>query len=325
MKTRNLFILTLITLAVLQPVNAQVKYYKIQDGAKTLLKEAEQITIPLNDKMESNVNILMEVDMVAFKKTYTYQQITSTLNYNSNGKAYIKDNIYWNIESDLFKAKYGADKTLSYYLLGTAEVLKNPKNMYYYKGSITLDNADDTVYFDIEAAYKTGKEGYFENNAYKERDVFSKREYVPNPKSPIIRYEIPASILLDDKYKSYVNPGYAESKELIGFRNIQRKLEDELRQIKDIKQNVPVVGFVYTFAEVSRAMETIVKSRENQIKNETDKQKALDLLAVWNKDYTFLLVLEKSETPTLKALNKKMKGISDENALMDLFKNYTGK
>jgi hypothetical protein len=37
------------------------------------------------------------------------------------------------------------------------------------------------------------------------------------------------------------------------------------------------------------------------------------------------IVLEKSETPTLKALNKKMKGITNPKVLMDLFKSYTGK
>ncbi len=326
MKTRKLIVLILIALAVLKPAQAQVKYYKLQNGAKTLLKEGERIIIPLNEKMESDVNILLEVDLVAFKKAYTYQLISATMAYKSGGKAFVKDKIDWNMGSELFKSKHGTDKTLSYYLFGTEEVRKNPKNMYYYKDFITMDNADDTIYFDLEAAYKTGTETYFENNAYKERDVFSKREYVPNPKSPIISYSIPASKLLEEKYKSYVDPGYAESKELIGMYNLHKKLEEEVRAIKSVKQNVPVLGEVHTFAEVARAMELIISSREKQIKDETDKQKALDLLAAWNKDYTFLMVNEKSSSAAaLKPLNKKMKGITDELVLMDLFKNYTGK
>jgi hypothetical protein len=328
MKMKKLMMLLLLSLAVVSPLTAQVKYYKVQNGTKTLLKTGEKFVIPVNEKLEASTNFLMEIDIIAFKKLYTYQSINATmLHKNSEGDATVKDYINWNLGSELFKSKYGTEKVLNYYLFGTEEVRKNPKNMYFYKdkGSFSLTDALDTIYFDIEAAYKTGKEGYFENDAYKERDVFSKREYVPNPNSPIVSFQIPAAVLLDKKYKDFVDPGYASTNDMMGLSAIHRKIENEWSRVKDIKTAVPVVGYIATFPEVARAMESILDQREAEIKKEADKQKAIDLVEQWSNDSKYLIILEKSETPTLKALNKKMKGITDPNALMDLFKGYTGK
>ena len=318
--------LLLLALVVVAPLNAQVKYYKIQNGVKTLLKSEEKFVIPLTEKLEPTVNFLMEVDIIAFKKLYTYQQITATIVYkNSKNEGIIRDDIYWNLGSELYKAKYGTEKVLNYYLFGTEEVLKNPKNMYFYKAPITLTDAEYVYYFDIEAAYKTGKEGYFEGDAYKERDVFSKREYVPNPKSPIVSFKVPEAVLFDAKYKGLIESGYATIDGIVGLQAVHRKVNEEWEKVKSIKAAVPVVGYIATFPEVARAMELIINQREAEIKNETEKQGAIDMLAVWGTDSKYLMVLEKSETPTLKALNKKLKGITDPNALMELFKSYTGK
>ncbi len=326
MKMKKIMMLLLLSLAVVSPLTAQVKYYKVQNGTKTLLKTGEKFVIPLNDKLEASTNFLMEIDIIAFKKLYTYQSISATMVYkNDNGDAIVKDYINWNLGSELYKSKYGTEKVLNYYLFGTEEVRKNPKNMYFYKGALSLSDALDTIYFDIEAAYKTGKEGYFENDAYKERDVFSKREYVPNPNSPIVSFQIPAAVLLDKKYKDFVDPGYASTNDMMGLSAIHRKIENEWNRVKDIKTAVPVVGYISNFPEVARAMELILDQKEAEIKKETDKQKAIDLVEQWSNDSKYLIVLEKSENPTLKALNKKMKGITDPNALMELFKGYTGK
>lgn len=325
MKKLKSLILTGLITCLCSGVFAQVKYYKIQNGTKTLLKEGEELNIKLNEKMEPEVNFLMEVDIVAFRKAQTYQLIAATMVYVIEGKSYIKYLHDWNLESEMFKAKYGTEKVLNFYLFGTPDVIKNPKNMSFYKTNIPLSDAEDSYHFDLEAAYKTGKEGYFDNNVYKERDVFSKREYVPNPKSPIVSFSIPESVTLKHKYDVLVSSGNGIYEGINSLGLINDDLRTEVLAVKNIKANVPVLGYVPTFPEVARAMEAIMDYKRNEIKNEADMTKAIALVEAWNKDAAYLHVLEKSETSTLKAFNKKLKGITDPIALMELFKNYTGK
>ena len=79
MKMKKLMMLLLLSIAVVSPLTAQVKYYKVQNGTKTLLKTGEKLVIPLNEKLEASTNFLMEIDIIAFKKLYTYQSINQSM------------------------------------------------------------------------------------------------------------------------------------------------------------------------------------------------------------------------------------------------------
>jgi len=318
MKTKLLFTAALFLLAVAG--HSQFSYYKVQNGSKTPLKEGESVTIPLDDNNAPLANVLMEIDVKAFRTAHKYDLIAPTFcvkeSDGSLRQLYYVDFVF---DSQLNLKKYASVKTLKVYLFGTPDVTADNYNLYLTKPKVTYDDALLNYIMLLGASYITGTEDVYDDGVFRERNIYSKRETISKPGSPLIRFEMTPGTLVSEKHRRLIVAGYASMDGQMSLASVTKAVSDEIAAIKKFVTSIPMVGTSENYPNISESMQMISDARKNEITNETDKAKALALLEQWSKEYKHLLVSGKGKD-ILKDMNKQLKGKTDVQSRMDVFK-----
>jgi hypothetical protein len=317
-KPKYLILLVLLSVTTVQ---AQVNYYKIQNGVKTALKQNESVIINLNGERIPDINILVEIDLKSFKSTYKYDNIY--VSFSEIEKTGYMPTGYssFSFDSPMNQKKYGDAKYLQFYLFGTPEV-KNDNNAIYLRTPyIDYNEANDKFAIRIRGRYKIKTEEYYENSTWKTRDIFSDLESIPNFVFSPITFILSEEGMINERYQKLISDGFSTIEDIKGTRTISYDLAKEYQYVKGFETNIPLVGPSPNYPNVFEAMKTIYEAKSNEITNEPDHKKALDLLYQWNKDYVYLIVSTKDKS-ILKTLNKELKGKTEVQSKLDIFKNF---
>lgn len=316
MKTR--FLLPVILLFIPVICAAQVTFYKVKGGVNTPVKTSEEIEINLDDNLVPDCNILVELDLKAFKTAYKYDDILISY-FDKDGNWVASFN--FTFDSQLNLKKYGEAKTVRFYLFSTSDAKEDNNNITLIKPSVSFSDSKKQYYIQIAGRYREREEEYYDNGAWKTRDIWSKNEPLAKFTTSAIKYKPSEGAVLVAKFDQLINRGYGEFEGLKGIKAINDKVTEHFKTVKSYQTNIPVVGTSPNYPQVYEAMSEIVKSRESEITGISDKKQALAKLEQWNQDYTYLLVGNKDKD-VLKSLNKELKGASSVSDKMEIFKKY---
>jgi hypothetical protein len=155
--------------------------------------------------------------------------------------------------------------------------------------------------------------------------MFFRHRKITDSQSLVVKFDIPSSAELNRKYELYIQPFGREMGEINGVNLIKTYLYYECLELKSVKKNTSELGEESIYIHIADAITLIEETKRNAILNEPDKQKALDMLYIWNKEYPYLQVLSRSTSAQLLALNGQLNGIKDVNEMLTLFKNFKGR
>lgn len=319
-------------------MQAQVTFYKIEDGKKIPVKDKETVEIPLDANREwpATINYVVEVDLAAFQKKHKYDNMRVHLFDKKRGYTYAyvfennrhSANVYMKFSDPVFKKKYSDAKVLEFYLFkpdnaspNSFTLVKSRNFNGYYDNEV---EALDLQIF-VEGGYIKGEEDYYvtEERAWRKRDILSEFE-VAYQHPTQVKFKYTDNYLLNTAYANGISPGkynsinYNKTGELIlALSGIDSKLKETIGKVEDI---VNAVG-AKVYKQIPEAINIVAQEQKKLILAETDKQKALDMLYQWNQQYLFLMVLD-MEDSAAKALNKELKSVTDPKAIFELFKKH---
>lgn len=325
MKTKNSIFIILFAALLSPSAFAQVvNYYKIEKGIKTPVKEGETVTIELDENLVPTSNILVEIDFKKFKSTYKYENFVVTLRHDTKSlKAYQEAYHSFTIDNNVNLKKYSEDKYINFYLFETDEIKKDNKSIALKAPKIVFDETTYTFYIEVTGRYRNSVEEYYDTDTHtwKTKDVFSKEEYISE--SPKVKLVPNQESVLNEHYQKLIKNDYTntEINNILGLGSISQKLSSELKTIKGMSTSVPLVGTIESYPQISEAIDEIGKQRYNEIKAETEKSKAIDMLKQWNTEYKYLMVSQKDKND-LKNLNKELKDKKGIDAKIEVFKKY---
>lgn len=303
-------------------------FYKIQNDKKILVYPDAKVLFQLDDSMSTSENLLVEVNLELLKQTTQYNTISLAVGFFYDDTSFSSyDAIKLNFDSELFKNVYATEKTLSVNFFKPTSDLSDPKNKYFFDSSTNFNpiHATRSWVFELTGTYKTGSETYVSNNIEKQKDIFSPPEKVPNSSTIIVQFETTSTADLNRQYELYIHPDGRAMGEINGVDLIKTFLEIEYSELKRITKELPDLGETDIYMNVAEAIRLIELAKRNAILNEPDKQRALEMLKVWNYEYPYLFVSSNSSETNLLLLNQQLKGITDVNEMLNLFKNFKGR
>lgn len=316
MKTRFFFPVLLLFVPVL--CAAQINFYKVKNGVNTPVKTSEEIEINLDDNLVPDCNILVELDLKAFKSAYKYDDIL--ISYLEKDGGHVAS-FNFTFDSQLNLKKYGDAKTVRFYLFATDQANEDNNNISLIKPFVSFSGSKKQYYIQVAGRYREKEEEYYDNGAWKVRDIWSKNEPLAKFTTSAIKFKPSEGAVLVAKFDQLINRGYGEFEGTTGIRSVHDKVTEHIKTVKSFQTNIPVVGTSPNYPQVYEAMSEILKSKEDEINGMSDKKQALAKLEHWNKEYTYLLVGDKGKD-ALKALNKDLKGAGSISDKMELFKKY---
>ncbi len=331
----NLFhrlkIIPLFALIIFININTTAQiltFYKIQNESKIVVLPGEVVTFPLDENMSTYENLLIEVNLELLKQTTNYHTVSLAVGFVYDDTSFSDySTIKLNFDSEIFKTVYGNEKTLSIYFFKPISGLSNPKNKHFFDSSINFDHihASRSWIFQLRGLYKTGTEIYVSNDIEKERDVFSPPEQIMDSSAIVVEFVTTKTAELNRMYELYIQPFGMEMGEMYGVNLIKSFLSIESSELKRTKENIPELGETCIYLNIAQAIDLIETTKRNAILNEPNKQKALEMLAIWNNEFQYLHVLSRSSNTNLLNLNEQLTGMTDVNEMLNLFKNFKGR
>jgi hypothetical protein len=313
-------LLTMAMCAMVIAAKAQIKYYKIEKGVKTELKNGENVDLAVDGESKVQTNLLVEIDIKDFRAKNNHdnmvvQWMDKRLNSDARNE---RSFVHITFDDPFIQKKYAGVNVLKVYLFKTDDNANDPKALFLEKSStINLYYLDYTYQLKVSGRYIQKVEEYYEDKTWKKRNVYSALEPISASGELIFKYAKEA--LAGEQYKQLVDPGKEEKDGVKGLDRIKDVFSNEVYVIKREKINVPVVGSVEAYKEIPKALETIWVAKSQQILDEKDKQKAIDMLLQLNKDYKVCMVSELDKS-VLKSINKELKGLSTADEMYAVFK-----
>lgn len=303
---------------------AQITCFKLENGNKTPLKEGEkfEITVNKDQQIETNSNIMVELDLVAFKKKYNYDNFRIRLRFVDNeysysynlGKAWVSASEYIKFSDPFFLKKYANLKTLQFYLIKTDET--TTANSFSLIKSMSFDPtlAKENFQLIVEGGYVKGEEEYYDKDSksWKKKDILSDFERIKLISDA--KFKLSDELILKENYKKLVNPGdrriLDESGNLIrGVGSMDYSLRNQSKSLEK------------SHKEISQAITSVSDYMQKKIMEEPDNKKAVALVIEWNKK-ALPLIVESINPSELKALKKELKSVTEPEAILEIFKKH---
>jgi hypothetical protein len=319
-------ILKLITIGLIAiqsfGLSAQVTFYKIKDGAKTVLPEGENLKFQLDDKGKPIGNVLIEVNVPEFRKKYNFDDILIAFGPPTRPLSQTL-RISHTFEEEYIKKKYANVNVLNFYAFMNSDFKEqlgnsSPTFSTYY---IPNDDMKKTFHYRIIGRYKTGTEKYWDDksNSYKLRDLFESTEILSKVD---ITFEENKAITLSSEYAALIYSNSHEYNGVPSIYNITRDLKSCAKELDKI-----TVGFgpatKKKYKNLANAIYEIAIEKEKEIKEEKDKAKALELFYEWHEISKKLCIEDdKPKSEQLKTLEKSLGASKTIVQKIELIKNY---
>lgn len=307
MKTRIYLTLILLALLLFNGVHAQVKIYKLSNGSKIEATKEEPIKVELNDEDKPIDNVLMQIDIEEFREKYNYDVITIQIGRSGFNDGFIRHEF----NSDLYKKKYGDLNQFNIYAFNNSEYEEGQGNFglvsekVYYRGYVK--EADQLLR--ILGQYITGQEEYYDEdrNSIRKRNVYSNAEEVILFKVQFTQSE---SAIIESRYLDLIE----EENGISGQKRSLNRCAFSLEK-KTSDRPFPLSIFLTDpekYEHLSDVLYEIAEYKFDEIKQEKDKAKALELYDEWDKENEILCIKETaSNEKQLQDLEEKLKKSTD--------------
>lgn len=322
-------ILKLITIGLIAiqsfGLSAQVTFYKIEDGDKTVVPEGESLKFKLDNDGKPIGNVVIEVNVEEFRKKYNFDDILVA--FGASTKLISRTlRISHEFEKEYVKKKYANVNILNFYAFMNSdydEKLGNnsPTFSTYNFGA---DDMKKTFHYQIIGRYKTGTEEYWDDksNSYKRRDLFESTEVI---RKVDVTFDENKEIMMKREHSALV---YSISQEYNGVPSLE-VITGRLKSCA-VELNELTVGFgpltKKKYENLSNAIYDIAVEKEKELYAMKDKPKALEQFYAWHKESEKLCIEDdKTKSDELKTLEKSLGDLNDNGEKLDLIREYLKK
>ena len=272
-------------------VQAQIKISKVTNGTRTAVKNGDKVDIHLSKTDETVLdNVVVDLDIAAFKKAYKFDRVAIVYTLNNYEVEYYGHTF----DSPLNTKKYAGKGIIPVYAYDTKN-FKETDFRTLVKGSVNYSGSrTDVRKVIVYGSYKTGEEGYFDNNdIYKTRDVFSPGEVLASVDLNVIFDE---ERMLDYDYNRVMNND---------LENMSDKFERNI--VGNVTQYVAPYVATPLYGALAEGFREVWKSKVDALKAETDKQKAINSVKQLSADYETMYKASQKDKAVLKTMNKDIK------------------
>jgi|GEM_PF-3340692 len=298
--TRTIVAATFVLAAL--SAQAQFKIYKVTNGTRTAIKSGDKVDIRLAADDAVLDNVVVDLDIAAFLKAYKFDRVAIVYTLNNYEVEYYGHTF----ESTLNLKKYAGKGIIPVYAYDTKN-FKETDFRTLVKGSVVYDGSlKDVRKVVIYGSYKTGEEGYFDNNdIYKTRDVFSPGELLATVELNVLFNQ---QKILDYDYNRSLS-----DLETMSYRFDRNVLENITQYL------APYVG-TPMYGALADGFSDVWKAKVALVKSETDKQKTIDAVAQLAKDFELMATVSNKDKAILKTMNKDIKSKTTLEEKWDLIK-----
>jgi hypothetical protein len=298
--TKSIALVTLMLSAT--AVHSQIKVSKVANGTRTSVKSGDKVDIKIGGDEMAIDNIVVEIDIAAFKKTYKYDLVGIYYKWNGRIVSYYEHEF----DSQLNTKKYGGKGVVPVYLYNTKNFKETDYQVLsegtYYSGP----EVEKTREIVIEGYYITGEEGYFDyNDNYKTRNTYSRAE-------PLMK--LPFNAVFSAEVIAEHN--------LIFARNTVSDLSS--RFDNDIKWHITqyLAPYINTpmYGALADGFQEVWDAKAAAVMAESDAGKAVAALEQLSKDYELMKAVAQKDKSILKAMNKEIKAKTSIDQKWELIK-----
>ena len=267
---------------------AQFKLYKVTNGTRTAIKSGDKVDIRLAADDAALDNVMVEIDIAAFKKAYKFDRVAIVYTLNNYEVSYYGHTF----DSQLNLKKYGGKGLVPVYAFDTKN-FKETDFRTLVKGSISYDGPSKNVRkVIIYGSYITGEEGYFDNDTYKTRDVYSAGEQL-------------ATIELNAVFNEQRMLDYDYDNAVRALENMSDRFERNV--VSNITQYVAPYVATPLYGALADGFKEVWAAKLALVKSETDKQKTIAAVEQLAKDFELMGTVAQKDKAILKTMNKEIK------------------
>jgi hypothetical protein len=268
---------------------AQIKISKVANGTRTAVASGGKIDVRIQDDEKALENIVVDIDIAAFKKAYKYDLVGVYYKWQGTTMGYYEHEF----DSQLNTKKYGGKGVIPVYLFDTKNFKETDFRTLaegtYYSGP----EGEKTREILIKGYYITGEEGYFDrNDMYKTRNTYSEGELIT--KVPFGAVFTPEAIAAHD---------------LRLAQNMVSNMSDRFEN--NVKSNITqyVAPYVATplYGALADGIQDVWNAKVAAVMAEKDAQKALDGANQLEKDFEVMMNVSRKDKSILKTMNKEIK------------------
>ncbi|HLP11749.1 MAG TPA: hypothetical protein VK177_07410 [Flavobacteriales bacterium] len=283
---------------------SQFTYYKVTNGVKQQVQTLDKLGVTDDGSIVDNV--LIEINLKEFQKKYNYDNFkVEYAKYYEDGKSFQLSYIHFTFKDPYVMKKFEGVDILKVYLYETPEVKKDPKALALTDEKVSAGMAGANYGLQVAGRYKVKVEEYYENGTWKKRDIFDTPVAITDPLK--FMYDIPKEILVNQDYQNYVEPGGG------GLGKISNELYTYLSLLNTGKAYIPAGN-----KEIVRTIGLVDDYKKKTIREEKDKQKAIDMVKVYLKEAESMKPA-KEDTKLIKSLNKALKGKTDPDEIIGIY------
>jgi hypothetical protein len=283
-------------------VHSQIKISKVANGTRTAVKSGEKIDIRIGAEEMALDNIVVDLDIAAFKKAYKYDLVGVYYMWQGAIISYYEHEF----DSPLNLKKYGGKGVIPVYLYNTKNFKETDYRILadgtYYSGP----DGEKTREIVVKGYYITGEEGYFDQyDVYKTRNTYSSGE--PLTKAP---------------FNAVFSPEVMAEHDLRMARATASKLSDNFGN--DVKGNVSqyVAPYVNTplYGALVDGFQEVWDAKVAAVMAESDAQKAAAAVEQLTKDFALMKAISQKDKAVLKTMNKEIKTKTTTDEKWELIK-----
>ncbi len=280
---------------------SQIKISKVVNGTRTAVKSGDKVDIRIGDDEVAIDNIVAELDIAAFTKTYKYDLVG--IYYMSNG--HILGYYEHQFESQLNTKKYGGKGVIPVYVYDTKNFKETDYRVMaegtYYAGAES--GGREIV---VKGYYITGEEGYFDAyDNYKFRNTYSEGE--PLMKVPFNTVFSPEAIA-----------AYKLKMAHFTVSELSATFEDRVKW--NIAQYVAPYIATPMYGALADGFQEVWDAKVEAVLAENDPDKAAAAAEQLEKDYELMKAVSQKDKSALKTMNKEIKSMTSTEEKWQLIK-----
>lgn len=281
----------------------QFTVYKLSNSTKTEIKAGETVELNINDDLTAQDNIMVELDIKAFRAKYKYDEVVITTQYGEGGTSYYP----FMFDEPVNVKRYSDQKKIYFYLYRTAEAESNPLHYIMSEQAKVSDASENAYAFRVNGRYLKDTEEYYDKGVWKKRNIYTDAE--PLFKA-VYRKKLSDAYYLDKRH----------------VRMIQSALDYSEGQLKNLYYTTRDIKLYYNtgtaaYPQIYKDIEVVADGMYDKIQAMTDKQAAIDQLVAWSRRAKTLAV-GKLDKKILKELNKELKAATSFEDKLALFQKY---
>ncbi len=303
-------------------LSAQVNFFKVKDGVKTVLPEGEKLIFQLDNDGKPLGNIIIEVNVQEFRKKHNYDDILVVFG-SSNLPISNSLRVSHTFDNDFEKKKYANINTLNFFAFINADFVDQLGNISptFSKYYISSEDMNKTFEYRIIGRYKTGTEKYWDekSNSYKIRDLFESTEVI---RKVDVTFEENKAITLSRDFAALI---YWSNDDHKGTPTLYKITKDLKKCAQELSKLTVGIGPVSKkkYDNLSKAIYDIAVEKEKELKDEKDKAKGLEQFYEWLKISEKLCIEDdKTKSEQLKKLEKSLGGAKNNEQKLSLIMEY---